>query len=725
MPRANDALAANVRSGFSFGYRNREDVSVLNPMVMVKGSQNVLTNTFKRIGSRKGYTLDGQRSTPNSGQGIYGSFDWNTHYGTERNLRVGFNASGSDGVLQYRYVATAGQKYGATTFTEGQVYWIDLYTSVGSTYKACRFWDFTNELKDLMLWVDGTSNIFMWSGAISTVAETSWATGSVAVLNATPTAGGAGYVVGDILTITTGGTGATASVATVSAGAVTAVTLLTPGSGYTTGAGKVTSGGTGTGCTLDITTIAQGYIRITDTAGVGIGGQGFLVTSAYTKSVTTNSTAYTYTNYIGAYMIGISADPTGEAVSSVIHQTPQVLPNSGATGIPATFKNTLIENLNNQIYVTASDNNSVYVSAINNFQSYTFSTPRTVGQGALLTLDGVPTLLQPQSGSMFISAGKNYWYQTKFTLSSDNAKEALDIVPIKTTANQACQASGLAVKIKNLIAFVSNEQQINVMGLSPNFLTDPQINDISGSIVHDVAAADFTDGHALYFNKYLIVTKPAEGVMLIYNMTHDVDDASVIPSQNHYWEAPQILPFGRLSIIGGELYGHAYAESNTFKLFTGLSDDGRPANCLALFAYESHGDRTATKSSNEFFIEGYKYQSTKLTGYLRRELNGPVSSWSWRTLPDAYIVPVVDDASIGKTSIGDVSIGGSAFESDPLDTPPKFRLVQTFNKQPYFEEQIGFGSNEIGAWWEIISFSTNATLTQEGQPSIYDPPLAS
>jgi len=213
--------------------------------------------------------------------------------------------------------------------------------------------------------------------------------------------------------------------------------------------------------------------------------------------------------------------------------------------------------------------------------------------------------------------------------------------------------------------------------------------------------------------------------MLIYNMTHDVDDASVIPSQNHYWEAPQILPFGRLAIIGGELYGHAYAESNTFKLFTGLSDDGKPISSLALFAYESHGDRTATKSSDEFFIEGYKYQNTKLTGYLRRELNGPVSSWSWRVLPDANIVPVIDDASIGKTSIGDVSIGGSSFESDPLDTPPKFRLVQTFNKTPYFEEQIGFGSNEIGAWWEIVSFSTNATLTKEGQSSIYDPPLAS
>mgnify|MGYP000550030474 CR=1 FL=1 len=725
MAKASDPLAGNIRNDFPFGYRNREDVSVISPNIMVKGSQNVLTNTFKRVGSRPGYVLDGQRSPANTGQGIYGSFDWRTHYGTERNLRVGFNSTGSDGVLQYRYVAEAGQRYLSNTFTEGQVYWIDLYSSVGSSYYACRFWDFTNELKDLNLWVDGTSNIFMWSGAVSTIAETSWATGSVAVLASAPTAGGAGYVVGDILTITTGGTGATLRVAAHTAGVVTAVTLLTPGSGYTTGGGKVTSGGTGAGCTVDITTIAQGFIRLTDTAGVGAGGQGFLVTNAYTKSVTANTNNYTYSYITGAYLVGLSANPTAEPVDSIIHQTPQVLPNAGMSGIPATLKNQIIENLNNQIYVSGAENNSVYISAINNFQSYTFSTPRVVGEGARLTLDGVPTRLQPQSDSMFMSAGKDYWYQTKFTLSADNAKEAITIVPIKTTSNQACQAPGLAVKIKNLIAFVSNEVQINTMGLSSNFLTDPQVNDISGSIVHDVQNADFTDGRILYFQKFLFVTKPKEGIMLIYNMTADADDSTVGPSNTHYWEAPQVLPFGCLSIIGGELYGHAYSESNTFKLFTGLSDDGKPYRCLALFAYDSHGDRTATKSSNEFFVEGYKTQATKLTGYLRREFNGPVSSWSWRELPSRNIIPVIDDASIGKAPIGSVSIGGTAYESDPLSTPPKFRLVQTFNKTPYFEEQIGFGSDEIGSRWELVSFSTNATLTSEGQSSIYDPPLAS
>src|SRR5262249_42713239 len=79
--------------------------------------------------------------------------------------------------------------------------------------------------------------------------------GAVTTLASAPTAGGAGYTTGDVLTITTGGSGATCRVTTVAAGAVTAVTLVKPGIGYTTGTGKATTGGSGSGCTVNITAV--------------------------------------------------------------------------------------------------------------------------------------------------------------------------------------------------------------------------------------------------------------------------------------------------------------------------------------------------------------------------------------------------------------------------------------------------------------------------------------
>jgi predicted secreted protein len=73
------------------------------------------------------------------------------------------------------------------------------------------------------------------------------------------TAGGTGYTVGGILTVTTGGTGGTLKILTADAGIVSAVRLLTSGTNYTTGAGKATTVDPvgGTGCTINILTLGH------------------------------------------------------------------------------------------------------------------------------------------------------------------------------------------------------------------------------------------------------------------------------------------------------------------------------------------------------------------------------------------------------------------------------------------------------------------------------------
>lgn len=85
---------------------------------------------------------------------------------------------------------------------------------------------------------------------------------SMSAIASAPTAGGTGYTLNDVLTVTAGGTGGTVTVSAVSVGVVTALTLTTAGSGYTTGAGKATTGGTGSGCTVSIT--ATGPVALYD-----------------------------------------------------------------------------------------------------------------------------------------------------------------------------------------------------------------------------------------------------------------------------------------------------------------------------------------------------------------------------------------------------------------------------------------------------------------------------
>ncbi len=98
---------------------------------------------------------------------------------------------------------------------------------------------------------------------------------SIIAIVAAPTAGGSGYSVGDILTLTEGSFG-TVEVTAVTAGVVTAVSLRSGGVNYTVGAGKATTGGksnfiigkpgvnvvTGAGCTIEITHVAN-FVEIT------------------------------------------------------------------------------------------------------------------------------------------------------------------------------------------------------------------------------------------------------------------------------------------------------------------------------------------------------------------------------------------------------------------------------------------------------------------------------
>ncbi len=98
---------------------------------------------------------------------------------------------------------------------------------------------------------------------------------SIIAINSIPTAGGSGYNVGDILTLTEGSIG-TVTVTKVTNGVVDTVSLRSGGVNYTVGAGKATIGGqsnfiigkpgvnvvTGTGCTIEITNVAN-FVEIT------------------------------------------------------------------------------------------------------------------------------------------------------------------------------------------------------------------------------------------------------------------------------------------------------------------------------------------------------------------------------------------------------------------------------------------------------------------------------
>ncbi len=785
---------------FKYGYRNREDVTILPAGVLIKGSQNVLTNTFARVGIRRGYTLDGQANTGIAP--IASSYDWERHHSIveDRHLRAGFNTTGSNGKLQFRYVAEAGQSWDGNVFTEGQVFWIDIMTSLTSVdFNFAPFWNDADGIPNL-LFVNREPSIHNWSGGFTTFAEASNASGvvqtttlnyggsgytvgddititggggsgatlnvtgvslnAIGTINATPTAGGAGYSAGFILAIGDGGTGGTVQVTGVGGGgSVTSVILLTQGRNYTTGAGKATTSVSGgTGCTIEILTVVNGAISAYDliipgtgystgtalatTGGTGTGAtvnitvvatgyikkqgtttwaqEGFYAsnnidgTPIGTRAVTINGTSYPYTGGDESlYLTGITGNPAtpGYPVGTVIFQTVITTTNAEMTNLPSAMNNVLIATLGNQVYLGGEANQNLFLSEQDNYTIYTDpGVARTPGDGGVKPLDGVPVAYVPQEDQMYVSANKSQWYNVSFTLSADLQKESLDINRLKSTGLQAAQSQAYCTKIKNNIGYLSFEPIVNSLGLVQDILSVPQATDLSFPIVNDMNAYNFADGSMFYFKQYLYMAVPREGIVRIYNMTNP---------ENPYWEAPQVLPINRFAVIDGELYGHSSQVGETYKLFTGYNDNGRSVTAVAMFSFNSHGTRTYPKVADSAFTDGYITSNSTLVQRIQYDLDGCSRSVekAIEGTDTRIVCAISSDASLGKVSLGTNPLGSDlSIENPPL--PPYFHVIKTFPKVPFYFESISYTSVGIDQRWDLDSFGLNARLATEGNNAI-------
>lgn len=790
---------------FKDGYRNREDLTVLPPGVLIPGSQNVLTNTNGRVAIRQGYALDGAENT--DAAPIGSAFDWEATNGNERNMRSGFlTSAGNDGKLQYRYVDAL-----------GAVTWRDLLTGLTSVdFNYTTFW-LTTETLSAMYCVNNTPNLYEWSGGVTTVLSGSSGGGIVNDIHKTPNtlvspvsdSGGYDYAVDDVLTLTGGDNNAQIKVLSIDAGAVKTsslsatganyapgdiITVATPtspghvvcfatlrvdtvggggdvltytviknGLGYTAATSGIatTTNGLGTGVTFHVITVGDGVVTwdFVDgtTHGTGYsaayypttGGAGtnaivdvFSVASGtITKngtstwaeenfylnrtgqSVTIGGVVYTYTGGADTTILyGVSPDPSGIVADSIAHQTPITIANTGlTTGLPTDFDNALIATLDQHMYIGSLKDSRIWISSINLINQAGSFNPASAWRATRVAFEGSPfqiittsppTAFVPQEEFIYISAGLEEWYKVNLNVDLNSANlttnpvtrpvESVNIIRLSTTAQQAAQTQAVTSKIANKVIFLSHEPIVQTFGrVENNFLT-PQMTDLSFTIVNDMNQYDFTNASMAYYRKYVYVAVPAEGLVLMYNMT-DV--------KNPYWEAPQVMPIARFSIIGGLLYGHSSQVSETYQLFTGYADRVTPTSAGApiaadwVFSYENYGSRFSLKKATKMYVEGYINSNTELTAQLTYELDGCATTKSF-TLDgsdDQFVCIAAENGPLGKVSLGKQKLGGNhaaGFNS----LPPKFRWFPTFSNTDFFENSVSFHVLGIDERMELLAF---------------------
>lgn len=130
-----------------YGYENKRDVTNMPAGFLVSGSQNMISTDGDRVAVRKGFSVYG--ATGSGTDAIRSSYEWSNHRGQQLALR----AYGTK--LQFLYSDA----------------WYDLKTDFTSVeFNWAEFWDNVQK-QDVLLFVNGTTNIFEWNGALATYAS--------------------------------------------------------------------------------------------------------------------------------------------------------------------------------------------------------------------------------------------------------------------------------------------------------------------------------------------------------------------------------------------------------------------------------------------------------------------------------------------------------------------------------------------------------------------------
>ena len=462
-----------------------------------------------------------------------------------------------------------------------------------------------------------------------------------------------------------------------------------------------------------------------------------------TGSISINGTDYTYTGgTLTTTLTGLSVDLSATPAGTVTHQS--VVTTSSFTSMPLTSLTVIGTGRKNAVYVGSNTSSQVYMSTSKlgvSFSDFSYSSPRLSNEGFYLTLSGSPTVFIAQEDrsstdmhDMYISYGHDSWSmvvsKSTVTFTSDgsatNTTETIDVIPLKVAPLQGAKSERLAGKMKNEIMFVGNDGTANFLGYQ-SYQYVPAIVDFSFPIIDDMNSYDFTDASIFYHKNYVYIAIPKAGVVRIYNMTDQTKqytsftrDMEDVTQQPWFWESPITYPIAGFYVVNGELYGHSYTTSESYKLFTTGSFNGQDIDANATFAYDDKGDRTQSKGSDELWAEGYIAQNTKLNATVTGDLD--TSAESQTVVIDGansqYVAYGAGAHSLGKNNLGTNPLGGA--NTNTSTRPAWFHVAKTYPQVPFYLELISFATKGVDLAWELICFGTNSRMTAEGNNEITD-----
>lgn len=690
----------------TLGYVTSPDPSNADKRLLVSGSKNVQIDYRKKVKTRSGYTRLGAANTaltPNRN-----AWTWKSSTGL---------------AIPQRFYDDELEVYLGTVDTVAINAWTGIKAGWSTTEKLRRaFWWDTSENLDVQLMVQGDANIYEWSGAIAIILSV---TSNTITKNGTNTfQQNRAYSVrttigsstsqfditnpsGTTFRYTWDGTGTDPGITAAKYPVGMAISVQ---------AQNMNAGNKGT---FLITGSGANYFEVTNAAGVAevdktIGTGNLDIKSIFVCVRTGVEYAYTG-GETTTTLTGVNST-VGLIAGDILVQKIFTRYNTPV----ASHTNHFISSNDNQIYVGSEDDNEVYVSKPSDYTSYSLSTPRVIGEGALLALDEPTRGFGILGKNIIIFAGNSSIYRPKFTASAvtQNA-ETFDVEKVDTGLNQGAINQESIVSIGNAIAYISCEPALRVID-NPDDLIGVNPKTFSNPIKPDFDAEDWTDAFGFWYKNILFFNSSVNSHMYMLNFVEDEDGKLF-----RFWNPPQILPGGPMSLIdpgdGEALYIHSNSVPETYLLFDGASDaqyddmtvtDKVAIDAKAIFAYNNFKNRALLKTFDEYFVEGEITPNTiDLLLTLDYDFAGATQ----------IIEEIIDgsDEDILEGNVGFNSLAQQSLALNPLGgllNPPsdarKFRVDFEEAREDFFEIRATFSTNEIDMYWAIISHGCNAELSR-------------
>lgn len=669
-------------------YNTKADPANTDQRFLVAGSKNVLINDGEETLSRQGISLNGPAGT--TGNPILGSTEWNNSSGVELDLRA------HDAVLEVTINGTI------QTLMSG-------LASVELIFDE--YWDNGQKI-DQLIWSDGSPTVYTWSGAFGSIASL---TSAYVMLSGSMTFGQLRFLTSDFAhsvivrddagayhttTYELGGvnsgtgisfTAATKTIADSANGFIT--NNFHPGDTITV-SGTVHNNGT-----YNVVTVLAGAITVSQSLTDESAGSSFTVTAIDSMYIAMGSdfSAFSFT------------------MNNVIMQAVDTHSNGVATG----YDVDVVQVIDNQAWYLSRTSNVAYVSKNTSILDCTFSTPRAVGEGAQLTLDGPGRAVGVLKGDVILHAGTDFIYKSSFnqlTVGSTLA-ETLKVEQVKTTSRQAALHQNLLCNIGNGLAWIGADNQMYELD-DATLSYNPSLNMVSDPVKPDFIAANFTGGHMKFDRTRIYISAPLSATNFIYEFRLIGKTTSAgQATKEYFWQPPQTFPIQRWANIGGAISGHSSATDETYTLFSGYNDLGEAIHSIALLAKWDGGVRSLLKAGDEMFNEGGISANTVITASYQFEKDGGDTEIVTKMIdgsdPD-ILYSSSQDPSLGNNPDGDISLSGDVIS--PTLALPHFRIIHDINPQEFFNYDVKLETNDVDAQWSWMAHGSNSTLST-GKPT--------